>query len=71
MNLEELYIGYNNIDELFDIGFLEHLRILDFEANNVKTIDQINYLKRCKNLADVNLKYNPVSYDSQYYDKLI
>lgn len=23
--LEELYIGYNEVSELFDIGFLEHL----------------------------------------------
>jgi|TARA_B110000285_G_scaffold89397_1_gene102513 Leucine-rich repeat (LRR) protein len=34
-----LYIGYNEITELFDIGFLEHLTILDFEANNVKDLD--------------------------------
>jgi Leucine-rich repeat (LRR) protein len=37
--LEELYIGYNEIDELFDIGFLEHLQVLDFEGNNVKDLD--------------------------------
>lgn len=39
INLEELYINYNHIDELFDVGFLEHLRILDFEGNNVKAIE--------------------------------
>ena len=37
--LEELYISYNEIDELFDIGFLEHLQVLDFEGNNVKDLD--------------------------------
>jgi Leucine-rich repeat (LRR) protein len=37
--LEELYIGYNEIEELFDIGFLEHLEVLDIEGNNVKGID--------------------------------
>ena len=37
--LEELYIGYNEIDELFDIGFIEHLQVLDLEGNNVKDID--------------------------------
>ena len=39
INLEELYINYNHIDELFDVGFLDHLRILDFEGNNVKAIE--------------------------------
>jgi Leucine-rich repeat (LRR) protein len=37
--LEELYISYNCIEELFDIGFLEHLSVLDMEGNNVKGLD--------------------------------
>lgn len=45
--LEELYISYNEIEELFDIGFLEHLTIIDLEGNNVKSIDQLYYLRRC------------------------
>lgn len=59
--LEELYIGYNEIDELFDIGFIEHLTVLDFEGNNVKDMDQLYYLKRCRKLTHLNLKYNPVA----------
>ena len=37
--LEELYISYNDIDEMFDIGFLEHLRVLDMEGNKVSSLD--------------------------------
>lgn len=37
--LEELYISYNDITELFDIGFLEYLTVLDLEGNNVKDLD--------------------------------
>ena len=37
--LEELYMGYNEIDDLFDIGFSEHLRVLDFEGNNIQDYD--------------------------------
>jgi len=55
-----LYIGYNEISELFDIGFLEQLEVLDFEANNVKDLDQLYYLRRNPKLTHVNLKYNPV-----------
>jgi len=28
-----LYLGYNDVEELFDVGFLEHLEVLDLEAN--------------------------------------
>ncbi len=35
--LEELYISFNEIDDLIDISFLEHLSVLDFEGNNVTT----------------------------------
>jgi Leucine-rich repeat (LRR) protein len=37
--LDELYIGYNDLDELFDIGFLEHLTVLDLEGNKIKDLD--------------------------------
>ena len=49
-SLEELYISYNEIEDLFDIGFLEHLQVVDLEGNNVKNIDQLFYLKRCPKL---------------------
>lgn len=38
-HLEELYISYNDIDDLFDVGFLEHLQVLDMEGNNIKHLD--------------------------------
>ena len=37
--LEELYISYNHIEDLFDIGFMEHLNVLDIEGNNVDSLD--------------------------------
>jgi Leucine-rich repeat (LRR) protein len=37
--LEELYISFNEIDDLFDISFLEHLSVLDFEGNNVSSTE--------------------------------
>ena len=35
--------------------------MLDFEANNVKDLDQLYYIKRCLNLQHLNLKYNPLA----------
>ena len=39
MHLEELYVSYNHIEELFDIGFLEYLNVLDLEGNNIRSVD--------------------------------
>lgn len=63
-------MSYNDIDELFDIGFLEHLTVLDLEGNNIKSLDQLYYIKRCTRLTDLNLKYNPVASELTYYQKL-
>ena len=66
-HLEELYLPYNDVDELFDIGFLEYLVILDLEGNNVKSIEQLYYLKKNPRLIDLSLKANPVTKDVGYY----
>ena len=70
--MEELYIGYNEIDELFDIGFIEHLTVLDFEGNNLSDPEQLYYLKRCRKLTHLNLKYNPITTENstEYYSQI-
>jgi Leucine-rich repeat (LRR) protein len=50
MNLEELYMSHNMVEDLFDIGFLEHLKVLDIEGNMIKETNQLYYLQRCKEL---------------------
>ena len=40
------------------------------EGNNVKSLDQIYYLKRTQNLTDINLKYNPVTSEVAYYQRM-
>ena len=37
--LEELYISHNAIEELYDVSFSEHLRMLDLEGNLVSSVD--------------------------------
>jgi len=72
--LEELYISFNEIDDLFDISFLEHLRVLDCEGNNVQAPEQLMYLRRCTNLKEVNFKHNPVSSGpnaGDYFEKVL
>jgi hypothetical protein len=68
--LEELYLSHNSIDDLFDMSFLEHLAVLDLEGNNVAQVDQLYYLKRCKNLQNLNLTDNPVAKEALYYPRV-
>ena len=68
--LEELYISYNQIDDLFDISFLEHVHTLDYEGNICDSPDQLDYLKRMEKLKDLNMKYNPVTRNHDYYPKI-
>lgn len=68
--LEELYVSFNEIDDLFDISFLHKLTVLDFEGNNVAKPEHLNYLRRLEALEDVNFKQNPVKTNDsrKYYD---
>jgi len=61
-----LYASFNQIGDLFDISFLENLRVLDLEGNNVKEIGQMNYLRRLTKLVDVNFKHNPIEANADY-----
>ena len=78
MNNVPIVIGYyldlympRGFDELFYIGFIEHLTVLDFEGNNLKDQDQLYYLKRCRKLTHLNLKYNPVTSNRiEYYNQI-
>ena len=59
--LEELYLGFNYISDMFDIGFCEYLLVLDLEDNEVADLDMLSYLRRCENLEDLSLRSIPVT----------
>ena len=70
--MEELYISFNELENLFDISFLEHLSVLDMEGNNIHSLDQLCYLRPLTKLTDVNFKQNPIrSSDPKAYQNLI
>ncbi|KAM9376092.1 leucine-rich repeat-containing protein 56 [Pholidichthys leucotaenia] len=58
--LKELYLGYNNVSELSQIGMLENLQLLDLEGNDVDDLVQIQYLGLCSKLQTLTLEGNPV-----------
>ncbi|KAJ3112578.1 Leucine-rich repeat-containing protein 56 [Phlyctochytrium bullatum] len=60
-SLRELYLSYNEIEDLSSIAMLDALEILDLEGNNISDIEQIEHLALCSSLQSLNLDGNPVS----------
>ena len=46
------------------------MHTLDFEGNVCDSPDQLDYLKRMEKLRDLNMRYNPVVKNYDYYPKL-
>lgn len=57
---QELYVAYNSISQLSQIGMLENLQLLDLEGNDVEDLVQIQYLGLCGKLRALILEGNPV-----------
>ncbi|XP_054476744.1 leucine-rich repeat-containing protein 56 [Anoplopoma fimbria] len=59
-SLKELYVAYNNVSDLSQVGMLEKLQLLDLEGNDVDDLVQIQYLGLCGKLQTLTLEGNPV-----------
>uniref|UniRef100_UPI00358EE439 leucine-rich repeat-containing protein 56 isoform X1 n=2 Tax=Myxine glutinosa TaxID=7769 RepID=UPI00358EE439 len=59
-SLKELYLAFNNIADLSQVGFLNMLEILDLEGNCVEDLVQVQHLAFCSCLANFTLEGNPV-----------
>lgn len=57
---QELYLAYNNVSDLSQIGMLENLCLLDLEGNDVDDLVQVQYLGLCSKLQTLTLEGNPV-----------
>ncbi|XP_026032216.1 leucine-rich repeat-containing protein 56 isoform X2 [Astatotilapia calliptera] len=58
--LQELYLSYNNVSDLSQVGMLENLQLLDLEGNDVDDLVQVQYLSLCSKLERLTLEGNPV-----------
>lgn len=58
--LQELYLSYNNVSDLSQVGMLENLQLLDLEGNDVEDLVQVQYLSLCSKLERLTLEGNPV-----------
>lgn len=57
---QELYLAYNSVSDLSEVGMLENLQLLDLEGNNVDDLVQVQYVGLCDKLQTLSLEGNPV-----------
>lgn len=55
---EELYLAYNNISDLSQLTWLDHLEVLDLEGNDIEDINQMQYLGLCCKLSHLTVEGN-------------
>lgn len=65
-NLRELYCSYNYIEKLDELIYLDHLEVLDLEANKVAMFDELNNLWSNTKLTNLTLEWNPISFEKGY-----
>ena len=64
-SLSELYVSFNSIRDLTDIGFLNSLQVLDLEGNEVD-LANLEHLQPLKELYSLNLAQNPIAGSKEY-----
>lgn len=68
-SLEELYASYNFVKDISDTEYVEKLRTLDLEANEIADLRQLSYIS--PNLQSITLAGNKVSDNPKYVATLL
>ena len=66
--LSELYLAFNDVSRLMPLQPLEQLQVLDLEANNVTSMDEVAWLQFLPSLQELTLRANPVADDAAAAD---
>ncbi|KAL9648180.1 hypothetical protein ABK040_009184 [Willaertia magna] len=64
--LKELYLSFNDIEDISNLSSLRELEILDLEGNNIENEGQVLFLQGCKKLISLTLDGNPFSRINTY-----
>ncbi|CAK0879276.1 unnamed protein product [Prorocentrum cordatum] len=59
-SLEELYLSFNDIKELYPLVTHESLQVLDLEGNLVEDFSEVQSLEAVTSLRELNLSLNPL-----------
>ena len=60
-NLEELHISHNDVVDASPVSFLDQLKVLNAEWNQISDIEQIDYFALMPDLVCLNLLHNPIT----------
>ncbi|CAM9800442.1 unnamed protein product, partial [Sphacelaria rigidula] len=71
LSLEELYLAFNDVEDLTSIAMHERLEVLDLESNNVQDAEQAMQLGTCPRLWSLTLTANPVCGDMHYRRRVV
>ncbi|CAM9400087.1 unnamed protein product [Ectocarpus fasciculatus] len=69
--LEELYLAFNDVEDLTSIALHDRLEVLDLESNCVKDTEQAIHLGTCSRLWSLTLTANPVCRDLHYRRRMV
>eukprot|EP01062_Namystynia_karyoxenos_P055296 TRINITY_DN4605_c5_g1_i1.p1 TRINITY_DN4605_c5_g1~~TRINITY_DN4605_c5_g1_i1.p1 ORF type:complete len:495 (+),score=121.56 TRINITY_DN4605_c5_g1_i1:80-1486(+) len=69
-NLEELYLAFNDVEDIAPLAGHPRLRVLDAESNRVSSLDDAELLAQCPCLVSLTLEGNPVCELAQYKPRL-
>ncbi|CAB1104195.1 unnamed protein product [Ectocarpus sp. CCAP 1310/34] len=69
--LEELYLAFNDVEDLTSIALHDRLEVLDLESNCVKDAEQAIHLGTCSHLWSLTLTANPVCRDLHYRRRMV
>ncbi|CAM9228067.1 unnamed protein product [Ectocarpus sp. 12 AP-2014] len=69
--LEELYLAFNDVEDLTSIALHDRLEVLDLESNCVKDTEQAIHLGTCSRLWSLTLTANPVCRDLHYRTRMV
>eukprot|EP01006_Ploeotia_vitrea_P051966 TRINITY_DN67623_c3_g8_i2.p1 TRINITY_DN67623_c3_g8~~TRINITY_DN67623_c3_g8_i2.p1 ORF type:complete len:299 (+),score=12.81 TRINITY_DN67623_c3_g8_i2:27-923(+) len=64
--LKELYLAFNDISDLSPLAQVDSVEVLDLEANNINSFDEVYCLQPCQDLSELVLQGNPISNRSNY-----
>ncbi|CAM9235914.1 unnamed protein product [Ectocarpus sp. 6 AP-2014] len=69
--LEELYLAFNDVEDLTSIALHDRLEVLDLESNCVQDAEQAIHLGTCSRLWSLTLTANPVCRDLHYRRRMV
>eukprot|EP00755_Sulcionema_specki_P032690 Sspe_Gene.19884::Locus_7272_Transcript_1_1_Confidence_1.000_Length_1536::g.19884::m.19884 len=68
--LEEVYLAFNNITDISPLAGLAHLTTLDLEGNQIKDIEDVQFMAECLCLRNLTLEGNPVALTEKYRERV-